>query len=298
MLSNSFVYGQLKNFGTKAKYKPEPNYHYSVYGYYDVIRESGIGFQFQVGGWWNLDASAYLINKHYSLSSAISQWDYYDLTGYGFSFKPKLLLSRLGRFYLGANFACEFLQHDKIWVNYYNWGDYYIRQELQSAKGVAYTFGFTLGGKIAFNRYFAEPFAGMGFTLSDNIKETTFQEKYGNPYSTYPHTENYNHGYFQLNLGVKLGLSFKKNKKHEAIDKKFDEIYIPKSMALTIHFETLDLSGREAPKHLKRALARYEALDRNALRAYKRNYFDSTEFYNKMDFLFNRIEDLIFNREQ
>ncbi len=49
MHSHSFVYGQLKNFGTNAKYKPGPDYHYSVYGYYDIIRESGVGFQFQIG---------------------------------------------------------------------------------------------------------------------------------------------------------------------------------------------------------------------------------------------------------
>jgi hypothetical protein len=98
---------QLKNFGTKAKYKPEPVYHYSVYGYYDVIRESGVGFQFQIGNLLNLDVSGYLINKQNNLGGLVKQWDYYDLTGYGFSLKPKYLLGRFSKLYIGPNIAYE-----------------------------------------------------------------------------------------------------------------------------------------------------------------------------------------------
>jgi hypothetical protein len=299
MLSNSNVYGQLKNFGTKAKYKPEPNYHYSVYGYYDVIRESGVGFQFQIGNLLNLDVSGYLINKQNNLGGLVKQWDYYDLTGYGFSLKPKYLLGRFSRLYIGPNVAYEVLHHDKVWVeNYSGRGALFIDHYLQDARGTAYTIGFTFGSKINYKQMFLEPFFGLGLT-SAKLTQTTYDRdnKAYYPIVNYPVVNVVKMQYLQINLGIKLGFSFKKNKKHEAIDKKFDEVYIPKSIALGAYFETLDLSSRQAPKHLKRALARYEALNRNALWAYKRHYFDSTGFSNKMDFLFNRIDDLIHGRE-
>ena len=56
-LCNTIIYGQFKNFGSKAKVKPEPNFKYSVYAYYDIIRESGVGFQYQLGNKINIDVS-------------------------------------------------------------------------------------------------------------------------------------------------------------------------------------------------------------------------------------------------
>jgi hypothetical protein len=300
MLSNSNVYGQLKNFGTKAKYKPEPNYHYSVYGYYDVIRESGVGFQFQIGNLLNLDVSGYLINKQNNLGGLVKQWDYYDLTGYGFSLKPKYLLGRFSRLYIGPNVAYEVLHHDKVWVeNYSGRGALFIDHYLQDARGTAYTIGFTFGSKINYKQMFLEPFFGLGSTSAKLIQTTYDRDnKAYYPIVNYPIVNVVRMQYFQINLGIKLGFSFKKSKKHEAIDKKFDEVYIPKALALGAYFKTHDLSGWQGPRHLKRALARYKALNRNALRAYRLNYFDSTGFYNKMDFLFDRIDGLIHGKNE
>ena len=295
MLSNSFIYGQLKNFGTKAKYKPEPHYRYNVYGYYDMIRESGVGFQFQLGNKINLDVSGYLINKQNNLGGIIQQWDYYEFKGYGFSLKPKyLLLSRLSRFYIGANIAYEFLHHDKVWVDY-SYSDDYQRYNLEDAKGSAYTIGFTLGNRMTFKQILFEPFFGMGYTAS-NIASTAYEAKgqNANPNTIYPYTYRPKHDYFQLNIGIKLGYSFKRNKKHEAIDKKFDDVYIPKTIALENYFKLVDFKDKTTSKQsLKEALNRFEALNRNTLKAYKRNYRDTAAFYNKVNFLFDRINGLI-----
>ena len=287
MLFNSFIYGQLKNFGTKAKYKPEPNYHYSVYGYYDLIRESGVGFQYQLGSQLNIDVSAYFINKQYNLNNTIKQEDYYEFKGYGISIKPKFLISRLGRFYVGSNIAYESLQHDMAWV------EYHFNHNLEDAKGEAYTIGLTLGNKVIYKHLFFEPYFGIGIT-SARLSQTLYDEN-PLPYFAvkYPTARVTKNSYFQMNIGLKIGFSFSKSKKHAAIDKKFDEVYIPKSIALGAYFETLDLSNQLPPKRLKRARARYRGLNRNALSAYKYNCFDSTKFYNKMDFLFNRIDSLI-----
>ena len=297
MLSNLFVYGQLKNFGTKAKYKPEPNYRYSVYGYYDVIRESGVGVQYQLGNRWNLDASVYLINKQYSLSGTISQWDYYDLTGYGFSFKPKYLISKMNRFYIGANLSIEALHHDKTWVEY-TLGKGDRLYNLEEAKGVAYTLGFTLGNRSTYKRLLIEPFFGMGYVIS-SLASKSYARTTGGAIQYFNQPVDVgNHNYFQLNLGIKFGYSFKKNKANEGIDKKFDEVYIPKSNQLNAYFKTLDLRNKNTSKPLKKAFIRYKALNRNALRAYRYNYQDTARFYKNLDYIFNGIDEFINKAKQ
>jgi hypothetical protein len=297
MLCNAIIYGQFKNFGTKAKYKPEPNFNYSVYAYYDIIRESGVGFQYQVGNRWNLDASVYLINKQYSLSGTISQWDYYDLTGYGFSFKPKYLISKMNRFYIGANLAIEALHHDKTWVEY-TLGKGDRLYNLEEAKGFAYTLGFTLGNRSTYKRLLIEPFFGMGYVIS-NLSSKSYARTTGGAiqYYTQPVVVG-NHNYFQLNLGIKFGYSFKKNKANEGIDKKFDEVYIPMSSQLNTYFKTLDLRNKHTPKFLKKAFIRYKTLNRNALRAYRHNYQDTARFYKNMDYIFNGIDEFINKAKQ
>ena len=295
MFCNLFVYGQLKNFGSKAIFKPEPNFKYSVYAYYDIIRESGIGFQYQIGNIINLDVSAYLINNQNNLNRLIKQWDYYEFKGYGFSLKPKyLLLNRLSRFYVGANIAYEFLHHDKVWVDY-SYSDDYQRYNLEDAKGSVYTIGFTLGNRMTVKHMLFEPFFGMGYTAS-NIVSTAFAAKGQNadPNTIFPYSYRPKHDYFQLNIGIKLGYSFKRNKKHDAVDKKFDDVYIPKTVALENYFKSVDFKDKtSSKKSLKEALNRFEALNRNTLKAYKRNYRDTAAFYNKVNFLFDRIDGLI-----
>lgn len=293
MLCNFLIYGQFKNFGTKAKVKPEPNFNYSVYAYYDIIRESGVGFQYQLGNKINIDVSAYLINKQNNFGGIIQQWDYYEFKGFGFSLKPKYLLSRLGRFYVGANIAYEFLHHDKAWVDY-SYSDDYQRYNLEYAKGSVYTIGFTLGNRMTFKHALFEPFFGMGYTAS-NIVSTAYAAKGQNadPNMIYPYTYKPKHDYFQLNIGIKLGYSFKINKKHDAIDKKFDDIYIPKAEVLENYFKAFDAEKRNTPKNIKRALNRYHKLNVIVLRKYRRFYLDPVEFYIQVDDLFNKIDVLI-----
>ena len=289
MLSRSFVYGQFKNFGSKAKHKPEPNYFYSVYGYFDLIRESGVGFQYQLGIKWNLDASTYLINKQGSLSGTISQWDYYDLTGYGFSFKPKYLLSRMNRFYIGANLAIEALHHDKTWVEYtLGRGDRLYK--LEESRGIAYTLGFTLGNRMTYKRLLIEPFFGMGYVISD-LSSKSFASTTGGTveYFSQPVAVS-NHDYFQLNIGIKFGCSFKKNKTNEGIDKKFDNIYILKQDSLTKKFQSINYKR----PYLSEAYSNYKYLNRHALLRYRRCYSDTTKLYKNINLLFHEIDDLIF----
>ena len=299
MLFNSFVYGQLKNFGAKAKYKPEPNYHYSVYGYYDVIRESGIGVQFQIINKINLDVSGYLINKQSDLGGLVKQWDYYDLRGYGFSLKPKYLLGRFSKLYIGPNIAYEVLHHDKVWVeNYSGRGALFIDHYLQDARGTAYTIGFTFGSKINYKQIFLEPFLGLGLT-SAKLTQTTYDRdnKDYYPIVNYPIVNVVKMQYLQINLGIKLGFSFKKSKKHEAIDKKFDEVYIPKSIALGVYLNSVEATTKMTPKNLRKAINRYKRLNSSTLRRYKISYIDTTNFFLKTNLLFEKIEDLIQGRE-
>ena len=151
-----------------------------------------------------------------------------------------------------------------------------------------------MGNKLSYKHLFLEPFFGFGLTEA-KITKTVYNE---NPPSTYVRnypvvTNNYTIDYLQLNIGIKLGYSFKRSKKHDAIDKKFDDVYIPKAEVLENYFKTFDAEKRNTPKNIKRALNRYHKLNGSVLRKYRRFYLDPVEFYNQVDDLFNKIDVLI-----
>ncbi len=167
IFSTSAVLGQIYNFGTKARIKPEPNYLLSIYGYGDLVREYGIGIQYQLNTRYNFDFSIYSINPNTYFKDKIQQWDYYDLKGYGVCFKPKYQFGKLSRAYVGLNLAYEKLSHDKVWVEYYyGKGSSYVYHYLEDASGYGYTIGLTFGNKIRFKQVFVEPFFGIGITAS------------------------------------------------------------------------------------------------------------------------------------
>lgn len=295
VFSPNLVYGQLKNFGTEPKQKPESSYLFNIYGYYDFVREQGIGVQYSFLGMYNLDISYYNVYPNGGFNF-VSQWDYKDFSGQGISVKPKYQFSFLGRWYIGANISYEWLKHGIVPVEYYyGRGSLYFYHYQESARGTAYTIGVTFGNKIRYQRFFIEPFFGIGFTEA-RLNKTIYGVDHEEPYQKdFPYTESIRQSFFQSNLGIKVGFSFKKSKKHKAIDEKFDNYYIPKSNSLKNYFQSIDFSNQSIKKDLRRALARYEALNRNALSKYKRYYNDTTRLYSKIDFLFNRIDSLIIS---
>lgn len=296
LLYPSLTYGQLKNFGTKAKNKPEPNYFISIYAYGDLIRESGVGFQYLLANKFGMDFSFYLINKHVSLAKIIKQWDYYDFSGFGFSFKPKHHFGLLNRSYVGLNFAYERIHHNRVSVE--KWGtDAY--KELEDADGYGYTIGITLGKKIPIKHYFLEPFFGIGLTFTEqnrtNYENNSYKYGYQDDTPKYYKDE---YEYFQLNLGLKFGFSFKKSKKHQALDKKFDAVYIPKATSLIKYIQTIDFTNPTISADIKRARNRIDRLDRRILRLYNRFYCDTSNLYKKIDSVFYKIDELIIKGNQ
>lgn len=287
------LHAQLKNFGSGAKFKPQPVFLFGAYGYGDLVREYGVGFQYQFLATYNFDLSAYIIAPNPYFRDKIKQWDYYDLKGYGLSFKPKFQLSKLGRFYIGLNLAYEYLHHDKVWVEYYEGRGSQIHHNLETANGYAYTIGCTIGEKLSYKQLFFEPFFGIGIT-SSILNKTT--HAYNRPlYYTQllPYSFKDKRDFFQMNLGLKIGFSFKKNKKHAAIDKKFDEVYIPKAKSIERYLKTVDFEHQATSKYLQQAKTRLKLLNGSTLRRYRRNYGDTALFYQKVDVLFAKIDSLI-----
>lgn len=288
------MFAQFKNFGTSAKLKPQPNYLFSIYGYYDLIREKGIGFQYHFLPNYSVDVSFYQIVPNNYLRDKVLQWDYYDLKGYGFSIRPKYHFAGLSKWYASPNISFEWLSHGKTWVEYYNGKGSDIYHSLEETNGKAFTFGVSLGRKISLKTLYIEPFVGFGYTDYKGEK-TTYEIDNNKVFSgvIYPKEERYNQGFLQLFAAIKIGFSFKKSKKHLAIDKKFDVVYNPKVTALKNYINTIEYNNPQTSKYLKQACNRYKALDRNALFKYKRYYNDTSMFYAKMDDLITRINNLI-----
>lgn len=284
--------GQLKNFGTKAKIKPEPNYLFSFYGYLDLAREGGIGFQYQLYTKYNIDVAAYLITPNTYFKDKLRQWDYWDLKGFGFNIKPKYQFGLLGKWYITPNIAFEWLKHEKTWVEHMV---YYheIVHFLEETQGKAYTIGFNFGRKIMINRIMLEPFIGVGLT-SFKAEKITYEVDRPSlfPSQTFPETESYRQDYLQINIGLKLGISFKKSKQLNAIDKEFDRVYLAKSDSLSSFFKTVSKERLQQNKQLRMAFRRYKALNRHALMTYKKHYYNHEKLYLKIDKLFIIIDSL------
>lgn len=289
---NTWAFGQFKNFGTKAKVKPQSNFIVSAYGYYDIVREYGIGLQYQFLPAYSIDFGLYTVNPTPYFKDKILQWDYYDLKGYGISFKPKFHLNVLGQWYVSPNISFEWLKHDKTWVEemvYYHEIVHYLTE----TKGKAYTIGWNFGRKIMINRVFLEPFIGVGLT-SFKAEKITYEIDRPSlfPSQTFPETESYRQDYLQINIGLKLGVAFKKSKQLITIDKEFDRVYLAKSDSLSSFFKTVSKERLQQNKQLRMAFRRYKALNRHALMAYKKHYYNHEKLYLKIDELFIIIDSL------
>lgn len=278
---------QFKNIGNNAKHTPNDKYLISVYGYGDVIRELGGGIQYRIMPQLSLDVGFYNIRKSGRL---IAQWDYYDFKGFGLSIKPKYWFYKLSCFYVCPNISYEWVSHDKAWVEYGRGDEGYLRY-LQATKGKMLTVGVNFGTKINIKQFFIEPFAGFGFsefkgytiTYDIDASHTNFV-----PSITLPDNTKYTNSFLQLNLGIKIGVDFIKNKQRQKVFD-FVEQYTPKINALNSFFSKTSFEN----KNVRRAYNHYKSLNRKALKAYRKNYFNTQKIQQKMNIHFQVIEGFI-----
>ncbi|MCZ8284673.1 MAG: hypothetical protein O9353_04385, partial [Bacteroidia bacterium] len=72
----------MESFGSKATFQPQKAYLYSAYVYYDLVREYGAGVERRITSYFSMDLSLQRFYTHGILYKKISQWNYYDLSGY------------------------------------------------------------------------------------------------------------------------------------------------------------------------------------------------------------------------
>lgn len=268
-------HAQLKNFGTQAKHKPGPSYKYSLYGYYDLVRERGLGFQIQQGNKWNFDVSIYNVFENSDMFGGV-QYNYADFSGYGASFKPKYFIGDMGRLYIGANIGFEYLNHPIIWVERSESGGHYDIFSYESAKGNCLNIGATTGTKIQIKNLFVEPFGTIGFA-SNFTKSTIYYTnaksitQTNNP--VFPIERKFGGAYLHLNIGVKMGISFKDySQKREAINQTFDNVYIPQLQKLKKQFNEIGVDSIKKYPELRTAYRYFNESNSKFLRFYHQNY--------------------------
>ncbi len=259
-------YCQIKNFGSKAKFKPQPTYACSVYAYYDVFGQIGIGFQHQITDIINFDYSLYMLNNNTYIKNAVAQDDYYDYNGYGINIKSKFMFSPLNRFYIGINIGFQSMYHGAVaWEKYTGSGDPRFNY-IEERSGYGTVYGVTVGNKISINKLSIEPFMCLGIN-SVSFKYTNYYyHTNSNSYSNYPPSGKSDQTYIHANAGLKIGFSFKKNKMQLAIEAKFEEIYISRADTILKYFKTLSKKDIKSNKYYRIAFARYRGLNRNALK--------------------------------
>lgn len=288
-------FGQLKSFGSKARLAPQKAYQYSAYVYGDAVREYGLGIQRQFSSYFSMDVSLQRFYTHGIFYKKILQWDYYDLSGYGLSLKPKYMFGDVRRTYVGLNVSFEKLSHGTVPVNYYNGSGSRYYDDYMESEGLGTTIGLVMGGKIGIRRFFLEPFFGMGFThykFRSTVHSTTNSD-YIYAGKTYPYSQSGKELFFQANLGLKFGVSFKKSKLQKAIDKKFDEVYLPKIKRLKATFDTVDAQDPSTPAGLAATKKRLEKLNRQIIRHFNDYYNDTTWLYRRVDDRILVIDELI-----
>jgi len=300
---------QLPHFGSLATSKTGPPFSYAVYGYYDLVREAGIGFQHQFHPLLCMDYSVYAL--HANGFRMARQWDYYDFSGAGFSIKPKIMLSRDNRFYISPTLSVDYLKHDRVWVE-----DQVGRStrwySLDAAKGWGSSLGLSLGVRCYARHILIEPFVSLGVTTAW-LDVTSYAEKsavvfngkfkytepteYAEPKRSHIHKD-----YFFSNFGVKIGFGWKRPAKDAAIQARFDEVYIPHYNRLLAYLNQQPVKNPDLRREGREALIRAKELaasaDRNLLRIYRWRYPNPEKLYRSVDAYFKRIDEQIIQATQ
>lgn len=298
--SFSPLHGQLESFGSKATFLPQKAYLYSAYVYYDLVRECGAGVQRSITSYFSMDLSLQRFYTHGILYKKILQWNYYDLSGYGISLKPKFMFGAFRNAYVGLNLSFEKLGQGITpveYMDYYNHIPYY---EYTETKGYGSTIGAVMGVKIGIRRLFLEPFFGMGCTYYkyQYITHGTTNSSHIYQGKKFPQSASGRQTFFQANLGLKFGVSFKKNKLQKAIDKRFDEVYIPRVQHLKTISDSIDPKNVLTPQSLVAGKKRLEMLNRKVIRYFNQCHTDTTWFYQKVDGRILVIDELLNKKNQ
>lgn len=275
--------------------KPQPIYKYSSYVYYDVFGQIGLGVQKQFENNFSLDLSLFRLNNNIFIKNFIAHEDYYDYSGYGFCITPKFMPARLNQFYIGFNLGFQTMSHEAVkWEKYTGSGDPRFNF-IEERKGYGVIGGVVVGSKVCVRKLAIEPFLCLGLSsVTYSYKNYYYSTNYGKPSSiNYPANGNGIYAYLHSNLGVKIGYSFKKDKRHVKIDEKFDAVFIPEVNALKNEIKTRVVEKKPISVFLIAAKGYTEGLNSKFLKIYKSNYLDTTKFYTEVSKSISKVKGLL-----
>lgn len=207
MIGFKFAYTRDKN--------PPSMYKHTFYAYFDIVREYGVGYQYQAKKWLSFDVSVFGLYQGGALKNVIQQWDYNHFKGYGLKVTPKFKLKKLN--YIAPFFTVENLFYKRGMIQEYN--DPVIMYYLRDAKGYGFSYGVSYGYRFNISQLMLETYLAMGITDARlDYKEYGFQEGYLNGFNSnktfYKHDTPFSYSehkyYFYTNIGIKIGFNHKK----------------------------------------------------------------------------------------
>ena len=288
---------QLHSFGSNARPKPMASYKFGAYGYFDLVRSAGLGLQYQLAPAFSMDASLYAVRPNHTAAETIKQNDYLAYSGGGISFSVRYHFSRHSAWYAGPGVLIEYTGHkaarSEISMQGSHMEPYYT---VDASYGHSEGYFITLGYKRLIGNICLEPYMLLGNNLA-TLKRTVYSSTspYAYKNAVFPLTVHSHETYINFNIGIKIGLGFKKNIKQATIDKKFDAVYLPRYENLQQQYSAIPDKRIKTSEDLKLAKKFIRVADKQMQKIYKLNYGDTLTMYRKMDAYLQNINSLLLS---
>ncbi|MFN8116579.1 MAG: hypothetical protein U0W65_10725 [Bacteroidia bacterium] len=186
----------------------------TIYGYYDIIRQFGLGYRHSFNPYFDVNVEAGYIGAYVDLGGV---GDFFQKKGFSINLLPKFVIFSVKGLYMGPLISFQHLSYNNQWVEQFpGYSKYYTEYTARSdLKSNGFTFQYCIGTKHNFNHISIETFVSLGTEI--NYNNRTWYEV-NRPFNghhdnvTFPYSFKETDGEIIGTAGVKIGFNFKPKK--------------------------------------------------------------------------------------
>ncbi len=186
----------------------------TVYGYYDIIRQFGLGYRHSFNPYFDINIEAGYIGAYYDIGGV---GDFFKKKGFSINVLPKFVIFSVKGLYMGPLITYQYLSYKDQWTEQFlGYSKYYTGYTARSdLKSNGFTFQYCLGTKHNFKNISIETFLSLGTEINYNNK--TWYEV-NRPFKGYHDNVSFPHSFKEREAeiigttGIKIGLNFQSKK--------------------------------------------------------------------------------------